>query len=115
MTEHHLEFLSLTGGCRGSSDSTLVKIPHCWKCHAAAQMYFLDLIEDTKIDDIEGVRKARDFYKSCMNESRFVWSYLHVFLSLYIAVADLRNYANALYKLYSFKETSNMQTVFSVT
>ena len=25
--EHHLEFLSLKGGCIGSSESTLVKIP----------------------------------------------------------------------------------------
>ena len=38
LTEHHLEFLSLKGGCRGSSESTLVKIPHCWKSHAAAHM-----------------------------------------------------------------------------
>ena len=36
LTEHHLEFLSLTGGCRGSSESTLVKIPHCWKSHPVA-------------------------------------------------------------------------------
>ena len=31
LTEHHLEFLSLKGGCRGSSESTHVKIrlsPH---------------------------------------------------------------------------------------
>ena len=33
MTEHHLEFLSLKGGCTGSSQSILVKIPHCWKSH----------------------------------------------------------------------------------
>ena len=26
LTEHHLEFLSFKGGCRGSSESTLVKI-----------------------------------------------------------------------------------------
>ena len=26
LTEYHLEFLSLKGGCRGSSDSTLAKI-----------------------------------------------------------------------------------------
>ena len=26
LTEHHLEFLSLTGGCGGSSESTLVKM-----------------------------------------------------------------------------------------
>ena len=38
LTEHHLEFLSLKGGCRGSSKSTLVKMPHCWKSHAVAQM-----------------------------------------------------------------------------
>ena len=29
MTEHHLEFLSLKGGCTGSSESKHVKIPHC--------------------------------------------------------------------------------------
>ena len=38
LTEHHLEFLSLEGGCTGSSESTLVKIPHCWKSHVAAQL-----------------------------------------------------------------------------
>ena len=37
LTEHHLEFLSLKGGCRGSSESTHVKMPHCWKSHALAQ------------------------------------------------------------------------------
>ena len=26
LTEHHLEFLSLKGGCRASSESTLVKL-----------------------------------------------------------------------------------------
>ena len=36
LTEHHLEFLSLKGGT-GSSESTLVKMPHCWKSHVAAQ------------------------------------------------------------------------------
>ena len=30
LIEHHLEFLSLKGGCTGSSESTLVKMPHCW-------------------------------------------------------------------------------------
>ena len=36
LTEHHLEFLSFKGGCRGSSESTLVKMSNCWKSHAAA-------------------------------------------------------------------------------
>ena len=31
LTEHHYEFLSLKGGYTGSSESTFVKMPHCWK------------------------------------------------------------------------------------
>ena len=38
-TEHHLEFLSfITGGCTGSSVSTLVKIPHCLKSCVTAHI-----------------------------------------------------------------------------
>ena len=36
LTEHHLESPSLKGGCRCSSESTHVKVPHCWKSHALA-------------------------------------------------------------------------------
>ena len=38
LTERHLEFLSLKGGCRGSSESTLVKMSNCWKSHALAHI-----------------------------------------------------------------------------
>ena len=38
-TEHHMEHLSLKGGCSGSSESTLVKMPHCWKSHVATHLY----------------------------------------------------------------------------
>ena len=38
MTERHLEFLSLKGSFTGSCLSILVKMPHCWKSHAAAQL-----------------------------------------------------------------------------
>ena len=37
-TEHHFGFLSLKGGCTVSSESTLVKIPHCWKSHVTAHI-----------------------------------------------------------------------------
>ena len=37
LTEHHLEFLSIKGGGTGSYESTLVKMPHCWKSHVTAQ------------------------------------------------------------------------------
>ena len=42
LTKQLLEFLSLKGGCAGSSESTLVKIPHCWKSHVAAHLSFQD-------------------------------------------------------------------------
>ena len=41
LTEHHLELLSLKGGCRGSSESTLVKMPHCWKSHVLAHFHLV--------------------------------------------------------------------------
>ena len=38
LNEHHLVFLSLEGGNTGSSESTLVEMPHCWKLHVEAQL-----------------------------------------------------------------------------
>ena len=38
LTEHQLEFVGLTGGCRGSSESTLVKMSNYWKSHARAPL-----------------------------------------------------------------------------
>ena len=37
LTEHRLEFVGLKADCTGSSESRLVKMPHCWKSHVAAQ------------------------------------------------------------------------------
>ena len=34
LAKHHLEFLS----CTGSPESTIIKMPHCWKAHVAAQI-----------------------------------------------------------------------------
>ena len=39
LAAHYLEFLSLKEGCTGLSESTLVKMLHCWKLHVTAQMY----------------------------------------------------------------------------
>ena len=38
LTEHHLDVLSLKGGCTDSSESTLVKMPQSWKSHALAHI-----------------------------------------------------------------------------
>ena len=40
LTEHHYEFLSLKGGCTGSSEFTLVKMPHFWKSHSINSINF---------------------------------------------------------------------------
>ena len=40
LTEHRLEFLSLKGGCTGSSESTLAKMPHCWKSRHGSNVKF---------------------------------------------------------------------------
>ena len=40
LTEPHLRFLSLKGGCTASSESTLVKMPHCWKSHVTAHISY---------------------------------------------------------------------------
>ena len=44
LTEQHLEFLSLKGGCKGSIESRPVKMPHCWKSHAKAHIVFFILL-----------------------------------------------------------------------
>ena len=39
LTEQHLKFHKLKGGYTGSSESTLVKMPHCWESRVTAQLY----------------------------------------------------------------------------
>ena len=46
LSEQHLEFLSLKGGCRGLSESTLIKMPHCWKSHVTARLSYHRVIID---------------------------------------------------------------------
>ena len=58
LTEHYLEFLSLKGGCTGSSESTLVKMPHCWKSHVVAHM-FLEILRLCVTDRLEVVMGHR--------------------------------------------------------
>ena len=53
LTEHHLEFLCLKGGSTSSSESTLVKMTHCWKSHVVAHLFIIvyktDIGESTKM------------------------------------------------------------------
>ena len=79
LTEQHLEFLSLKGGCRGSSESTLVKMPHCWKSHIAAYMVSDRLVigipqvckgikglgKPIKVKSLDQLQKASDYVITC--------------------------------------------------
>ena len=38
LIKQHLGFLSLKGGCTGSSESTLVTMPHRWKSRVTAKL-----------------------------------------------------------------------------
>ena len=44
LTENHLELLSFKGGYTGSSESVLVKMPHCWKSHDAAHILLYGIV-----------------------------------------------------------------------
>ena len=63
LTEQHLEFLSLKGSCTGSSESTLVKMPCCWKSHVAAHfvVFFIFLqIEAVNVGPLQGIIIGHD-------------------------------------------------------
>ena len=74
LTEHHLEFLNLTGGCGGSSESALVKMSNCWKSQSTAHLIFtftlaqlnLDIscLADCMVDDLSMVSWVMVFFSS---------------------------------------------------
>ena len=49
LTKHHLEFLSLKGGCSGSAEPKLVKMPHCRKPHVAVQLCCTATVESCSL------------------------------------------------------------------
>ena len=51
LTEHHLEFLSLKGGCTGCSESALVKVQYCWKSLVMAQIFTVPARENSEIPE----------------------------------------------------------------
>ena len=52
LIKHHLDYRSLKGGCTGSSESTLVKIPHYWKPYVAAHMCCLHSYQGVAFQDM---------------------------------------------------------------
>ena len=52
LSEHHLEFLSLNDDCIGSSDSTLVKMPHYWKSQSCRGSFVYSRVQGLLTDDV---------------------------------------------------------------
>ena len=70
LTKHNLEPLRLKGGCSGLSESTLDKMPHCWKSHVTAHCVIL--IYRLKVSGGAGdVQVAFGFHISCVGVSVF--------------------------------------------
>ena len=63
LPEQHLEFLSLKGGCTGSSEFTLVKLPHCWKSDAMIHMQSIMLKNENLNKEVLNFNK-----KSCLTK-----------------------------------------------
>ena len=63
LTEHHLEFLSLKEGCRGSSESTHVKMSHCWKSHVVSSYYVFAVVRNKYV----GQHARTQFYHDVAN------------------------------------------------
>ena len=62
LAEYNLRFLSLKGGCTCSSESTLVKILHCWKSRVMAHVQIVKKVCMTmKMSQSQnGTRRKRD-------------------------------------------------------
>ena len=70
LTEDHLEFLRLKGGCTGSSESTHdVKMPRCWKSDVMAFMFFfyLRLQEEVPVTLLSACQMARYLYDMALD------------------------------------------------
>ena len=51
LAKQHLEFLCLKWGCTGSTESTLVKMPHCWKSLVTAHKLITIKVSDYQYDN----------------------------------------------------------------
>ena len=79
LTEHHLVFLSLKASCTGSFESTIVKMPHCWKSHVTAQIYEQSIPSSPVSKGQSGPTQVRFSFRTdqCL-DSRFVTWYLDI-------------------------------------
>ena len=103
LTEHRLDFVS----CTGSTESTLVKMPHCWKSHVAAQasrcVGYIHISKKRKNSD-----KYHKYSFSCMQCAVSCLSSLKLFFAMqtHEKETQLGNYVCVLSPLSCAKATA---------
>ena len=80
LTEYDLEFLSLKGGCTGSSEYTLVKMTHCWKSHVTAQLPSFILFSKGfvyEFSTVEAINYIRYLFNMFFQTSKIFFGQVH--------------------------------------
>ena len=78
LTEQHFEFLSFKGGCTGSSESTHVKIPHCWKSHVAGHKLALCMYLEISIScEPQSVTRSTEVFTHRCDKTYLALKSLH--------------------------------------
>ena len=93
LTEHHLEFLSVKGGCRGLSEYSLVKMSKCWKSHALAHFVLISRHEQL-INILIGLLNIINLV--C------IFLFLHLFCILTVFIKYI-----LFYRLFAYCKVSN--------
>ena len=85
LTEYHLEFLSLKGGCTDLSESALVKMPHCWKSHVTL-ILFCRKVNCVKLQNLR-LRKKQSELANSLDQDEM--SHIGYFIWIYTVCPDL--------------------------
>ena len=101
LSEQHLEFHSLNGGCTYLSESTLVKMPHCWKSHVTAHLWvhnfqwFMlqdpDLYEEWKFDTYPNIVQVLDEFPSLKIPPSLLLTQLPILQQRYYSISSSSN------------------------
>ena len=114
LTEYHLEVLSLRGGS-GTSESALVKMPHCLKSHVAAHMQRsnVDLSKSKVGRSCFGIISSFEGNHPKHKENKImniIWFYFY-----HLQLSRVFTVANSAYPDESKKESKDQESIQSST
>ena len=104
LIELNLVFLSITGGCTGSSESTLVKMAHCWKPHVTVQTF--------AVGKVSGYRCVSDFRSWCPEFDRSPVEIDHEIISTVIFLPSAESFSKKVVVSYKRKYALKLLVYF---